>query len=258
MQGDTKDGCMQIRAASLTNYRKVAEASGLNVERVLEKAEVPLHVLTMPDAQIPANSVIRLLEMSAELSGNGAFGLEMSEGRSLSNIGPISLLIQNQKNLRQIFFGMLGGIRRTNDAIFISVKEDRDEAIIDFDVIADSESQKRQAVELFSGAIVGVIRNFLGARWKPRSVGFIHGGAGNLSVHRRILGENCRFFCRKNSIHFASSDLDKTNPAWDEGMAQYAHELLKSSGLIPVSDSPFRFSEIKNIAVLGCQQGGER
>ena len=81
-----------VRAASLTGYFAVAEDLRLEVVPLLRRAGITRRCSTNPEQVIPARSVVRLLEDSAEASGCITFGLRMAEHRQISDLGMVSLL----------------------------------------------------------------------------------------------------------------------------------------------------------------------
>ena len=56
------------RSAALTGYADLARSVGLDPFRILDSAGVSRRALSDPDLKIPANSVSRILETSAERS----------------------------------------------------------------------------------------------------------------------------------------------------------------------------------------------
>ncbi|MGA7814624.1 AraC family transcriptional regulator ligand-binding domain-containing protein [Caballeronia sp.] len=70
------------RSASLTDYEHVARSVGLDPFRMLQMARLPATVLDDPNLMISADSVGWLLEETARLSGQEAFGLLLAETRS--------------------------------------------------------------------------------------------------------------------------------------------------------------------------------
>ena len=88
------------RSASLTDYEHVARSVGLDPFRMLRMAKLPAKVLDDPNMMISADSVGWLLEESARLSGQEAFGLLLAETRSLANLGMLALVIREEPTLR--------------------------------------------------------------------------------------------------------------------------------------------------------------
>ena len=86
------------RSASLTDYEHVARSVGLDPFRMLRMAKLPAKVLDDPNLMISADSVGWLLEESARLSGQEAFGLLLAETRSLANLGMLALADPGRAN----------------------------------------------------------------------------------------------------------------------------------------------------------------
>ncbi len=87
------------RSASLTDYEHVARSVGLDPFRMLRMAKLPAKVLDDPNTMISVDSVGWLLEESARLSGQEAFGLLLAETRSLANLGMLALVIREEPTL---------------------------------------------------------------------------------------------------------------------------------------------------------------
>jgi Arabinose-binding domain of AraC transcription regulator, N-term len=83
-----------IRSAVLTDYVLVARSLGLEPYRLVQAAGLPASCLRDPDRKIPLGAVLHLLEDSARAAGIEDFGLRLAERRSLSNLGPVGLLVR--------------------------------------------------------------------------------------------------------------------------------------------------------------------
>ena len=119
-----------VRAACLTNYSEVAQASGLNGPRMLLDAGMSPGVLDEPDLMIPVEKVGRLLQASAEQSGNESFGLCMARSRLLSNMGPVGLLIRDQATLRDSLNLLVRHLALLNGAMTLELDEQADTVLI--------------------------------------------------------------------------------------------------------------------------------
>lgn len=219
-----------VRAASLTNYNEVALAAGLNPARMLFDAGLSPGVLHEPDLMIPVERVGRLLQASATMSGNESFGLCMAEQRLLSNLGAVGLLIRDQATLRDSLYMLMRYQALLNDALSLAVEEVAEMVIIREVVIAGSVHQPtRQRVELALGVMVRLIRQLLGADWRPRRVCFEHSAPRDLSTHLRLFGRSVEFDYDFNCIVCAKTDLDARNPSADPAMVRYAQQLIDTS-----------------------------
>ena len=225
-----------VRAACLTNYDEVARASGLNSARMLLDAGLNPHVLDEPDLMIPVDKVGRLLQASAEQSGNEAFALQMARSRLLSNMGPVGLLIRDQKTLREALTLLVRYLTLLNGAMTLEVDEQADTVVIRGVLLAGrAHEPTRQRVELALGVVVRAIRQMIGRDWMPRRVCFEHAAPKNMTVHHQVFGARVEFNQEFNCIICAKSDLDTINEFADPAMARYAEKLLES--VAPTNDA---------------------
>ncbi len=216
-----------VRAACLTNYREVAQASGLDPVRMLLDADLSPSVLDEPDLMIPVERVGRLLQASATLSGNESFGLCMARSRLLSNLGAVGLLMRDQQSLRDSLKLLMRYQAFLNGALTLSIEESGNTVVIRELLMAGSTHQPtRQRVELALGVMVRLIRQLIGRDWQPRRVCFEHSAPRDLSVHSQLLGRNVEFDFEFNCIVCTRSDLDTRNEFADPAMVRYAQQLL--------------------------------
>jgi AraC-like DNA-binding protein len=219
-----------VRAASLTNYREVARAGGLDPDRMLVDAGLSPSVLSEPDLMIPVERLGQLLQASAIQSGNESFGLCMAESRLLSNLGAVGMLIRDQATLRDSLDVLMRYQVLLNGSLSLMVEESAGVVVLREEVKAGHAHQPtRQRIELAIGVMLRLMRQFLGAGWKPHRVCFEHPAPRDLSVHHRVFGRCVEFNADFNCIVCAKSDLDVRNPSADPAMARYAQQLLDAS-----------------------------
>lgn len=216
-----------VRAACLTNYREVAQASGLDPVRMLLDADLSPGVLDEPDLMIPVERVGRLLQASATLSGNESFGLCMARSRLLSNLGAVGLLMRDQQSLREALKLLMRYQAFLNGALTLSIEESGNTVVIRELLMAGSTHQPtRQRVELALGVMVRLIRQLIGRDWQPRRVCFEHSAPRDLGVHAQLLGPHVEFDFEFNCIVCSRADLDRRNEFADPAMIRYAQQLL--------------------------------
>jgi AraC-like DNA-binding protein len=219
-----------VRAASLTNYREVARAGGLDPDRMLVDAGLSPGALSEPDLMIPVERLGALLQASATQSGNESFGLCMAESRLLSNLGAVGMLIRDQATLRDSLDVLMRYQVLLNGSLSLMVEESGSVVVLREEVRAGHAHQPtRQRIELAIGVMLRLMRQFLGADWKPQRVCFEHPAPRDLSVHHRLFGRCVEFDADFNCIVCAKSDLDARNPSADPAMARYAQQLLDAS-----------------------------
>ena len=139
------------RSASLTDYEDVARSVGLDPFRMLRMAKLPARVLDDPNMMINAGSVGWLLEESARLSGQEAFGLLLAERRSLANFGMLALVIREEPTLRAALQSCIRYMRLHNAGVQARLEDAGDVVLLHVGVNMQRHGVWRQAIEMSTG-----------------------------------------------------------------------------------------------------------
>ena len=203
------------RSASLTDYEVVARSVGLDPYHMLRMAKLPARVLDDPNMMINASSVGSLLEESARLSGQEAFGLLLAERRSLANFGMLALLIREEPTLRSALQSCIRYMPLHNAGVQARLEDAGDVVLLHVGVNMQRHGVWRQAIEMSTGIGLRTLQVLSGNAFRPASVGFTHERPASLEVHRRVLGTAVDFSQECNAIVCLSSDLEMPIPAAD-------------------------------------------
>ncbi|UUZ76015.1 AraC family transcriptional regulator [Polaromonas sp. P1(28)-13] len=208
------------------------------IRSALHEAGLPSTCVNDPDLKIPVQAVHRLLEDSVALSGQDAFGLLMAEGRRLSNLGILGMLLREESTLRLALQSLhsYGGVQ--NEALQQRIDESEGIATIHEELLLGSAGPCRQANELLVAVVLKIMHFFLGADWKARRICFTHTAPADASVHRRVLGQSPEFGCDFNGIVCTSADLDTPIASADPVVASYFRREVqhKSNAAMTVTD----------------------
>lgn len=218
-----------LRSAGLTGFAETARSVGLNPHAMLASAGLPSGALQDPDLKVPAEAVRYLLEMCAELGGEPAFGLRMTEARRISNLGPVGLLVREEPTLRRALEALIRFGRLHNAAQLLKVEDASDLVILSWEPIAIKAGPVRQSAELAIGATYRLLSLFLGPNWRALRTCFAHAAPEDRSVHWRVFGRNVEFNQDFNGIVCNARDLDAPNPGADPVIARYARQVLETS-----------------------------
>ncbi len=223
-----------MRSASLAHYADLATSVGLVPHDMLAAVGLPRSCFDNTELRIPAASVMRLMELSAERSGQEAFGLRLSVTRRLSSFGIVGMLARDEPTLRQALDTLTRYLYLHNESLATKIHESAGVAVIE-QVFLPSVNAGRQSVELSLGALYHTLCLALGPQWQPRSVSFMHPAPAHLGWHRSILGGKFRFSQDYNGIALASSDMDTplrfADPAMRQQVRQLVHEDLAQGKL---------------------------
>ena len=222
-----------IRSACLTDYVAVSRSVGIDPFRLLNQAGLPRACLSDADMMIPAGAVGRLLEASARAAGIDDFGLRLAEMRSLSNLGPVGLIVREQPTIRRAIEALIRYIGLHNQSLSLRVEESGDLVILSPALVVSRPAPIRQAVELSMGVLYRILRLFLGDAWKAHSVSFTHPAPKRREAHRRFFGARVEFGQDFNGIVCLARDLEAPIPAADPTMARYVQRYLDSIAARP-------------------------
>ncbi|MEJ8810598.1 AraC family transcriptional regulator ligand-binding domain-containing protein [Variovorax ureilyticus] len=217
-----------VRSASLTGFTEVATSCGLDPYALATEVGLPRRGLDEPDLMIPTQSVGQLLELAAARGREPAFGLRMAESRRLSNLGPLALLVRDERTLRDALEVLVTHIHMHNEALSVRVEQVGNLVSIRVEM-GVGPGAFRQSSELVIGVTFRVLSVFMGAGWQPRLVCFTHRAPADLRVHRRLFGRAVEFGHEFDGIVCNASDLDVPNPGADPVMVRYARRLLEQS-----------------------------
>jgi AraC-like DNA-binding protein len=203
------------RSASLTDYEVVARSVGLDPYQMLRIAKLPAKVLGDPNMMINASSVGSLLEESARLSGQEAFGLLLAERRSLANFGMLALLIREEPTLRSALQSCIRYMRLHNAGVQARLEDAGDVELLHVGVNMQRHGVWRQAIEMSTGIGLRMLQVLSRGAFRPISISFTHERPASLEVHRRVLGTAVDFSQECNAIACRRRDLELPIPAAD-------------------------------------------
>ncbi len=219
------------RSASLTNYAEVTQALGVSALEQLRRVNINPACLTSPDTKVPGSALIQLLENSAQAAGVENFGLRMAEGRRISNLGPLAVVLRSQPTMRKALEAMRDYAHLQAEALSLFFEETDGVLVIHEELMAEHPEPMRQATELSLGVLFRTLRVLLGDKWRPSAVCFRHAPPRDVSVHRRVfdtglLFTRLQFNSNIDGIVCRAANLDDPLPAYDPETARYLQKLL--------------------------------
>lgn len=242
-----RPGASLKRAAVLAHYEDVARKLGLKPQPLLEKVGLTSQMLSVPTQMIPKDSSVALLDLTAKASGCDTVGLMMAEARTLSDFGPVSLLLLQQPHVRGAL-SMIAQYRYLlNESVGLYVEDAGKTTLIREEITTDYAGNSSQSSDLAVGVLVLLFRAILGAQWRPQSVHFTHAASKDLDIHKRIFKCPLHFESDFNGVACLTADLDKPNPQADAAMAQFAQTFLDT---LPRPDHHSLVQEVRRSVYL--------
>lgn len=217
-----------VRSATLDGYVRLARSLGLDPVRQLADVSLDLADLAVPDKWIPAAACARLLERSAAASGHDDFGVRLAELRRLSTLGPLSVVLREEPDLRSALQLLTRYEHSYNEALHLEMTEASGVATIRIWLELQEPAPTRQALELAVAALLGIIRDLLGSTWEPLAVSLPHRPPTRLDTYLRVFGPRVQFGQTFAGLLLYASELDRRNPTSDPLLRPYARSFLES------------------------------
>ncbi|WP_454764805.1 AraC family transcriptional regulator [Cupriavidus campinensis] len=222
-----------LRSASLTHYVDVARAVGLEPYQQLRAARISRAALLDPDLRIRAELVGRLLDASAMAANVDDFGLRMAALREFSNLGPLAFVVREAPTLREALASMVRYMDLQNEALAMWLEEAGPLVVIRLQILNERPGTMRQATDLAVGVMFRMLRLFLGAGWRPRSISFTHPAPASTVASLQLFGMPADYNQDFDGIVCVAADLEAPLPSYDPVMArqvtQYLGTLLAQS-----------------------------
>jgi len=175
---------------------------------------------------ISADSVGWLLEESARLSGQEAFGLLLAESRSLANLGMLALAIREEPTLRAAMESCARYMRLHNAGVHARLEDSGDMVLLHVDVNMPRIGVSRQAIEQSICIGLRMLRVLSRDAFRPVKISFAHQQPASLEVHRRVLGTAVEFLQESNAIVCRGRDLDLPIATADPALNREVRRLL--------------------------------
>lgn len=222
-----------VRTAALNGYVELSRSLGVDPRALMKRVGLDTADLAVQDRWISGPAAVRLLELSAAASRHDDFGLRMTELRRFSNLGPISLVVREEPDVRSALGLLLRHEHMYNEILHARLSERNGLATIKVELRLGETAPARQATELIVGAFTRILRGFLDTRWQPLSVWFTHSAPADSGRHRRLLGPGLEFDREFNGIVFYADALDAPNAMADPQLRNYARQYFDAITATP-------------------------
>lgn len=222
-----------VRTVTLNGFLSVCNLYGLRPHDLLRELGLDLGSLIDAERHVSAEALCRLLEMAAEKSSCGAFGVLMAQHRQALDFGVMGNLMRHKQCLRDMWQTAIHYRQLLNDALAISLETSGNLSILRFEMLVASHVPQNQACELVAAVALRTCQAVLGAGWSPQSVNFMHAAPAEQYLHRKFFGCPINFNSEFHGLVLRTSDLNVPNPAADPELVRYAESIampLRASG----------------------------
>jgi len=196
------------RASALAGFSELAQRKGLDPSALLSSAGLPDSILEQPDGLIRYANFLRLLQLSAEQSGDSAFGLKLGLQQGLSVFGPLLYLIRNAPTVGSALQELQQNFHLHMGAAAVELERYGDLVQLSYHIFDSSRQGIVQGVELAIGVGVQLLTAICGQHWQLQAALFEHSPHAELTTYRRLLGVSPQFNSNANALVFHSRLLD--------------------------------------------------
>ena len=217
-----------VRYATLICYPELARSLGLDPERLLAAEGLDAAELADQDRWVAAAPVGRLLERSATESGREDFGVRLAGLRRLSALGPLSVVLREEPDLRSALGLLIRYQHAYNGILDLRLVEADDLATVHVWLEFGEPVVVRQALDQTTATLVSIIRMLMRADWRPLVVCFSHPAPADLTVFHQVFGPALRFDHEFTGVSFPARDLDAPRVTADPVLRTYTGQLLQS------------------------------
>jgi AraC-like DNA-binding protein len=217
-----------VRCATLNGYLSLSRSLDVDGPRLMRRVGLDPADLAVPDKWIPAAAVARLLDSSAKVSKRADFAVRLAEQRRLSTLGPLSVVLREEPDLRSALRLLMRYEQSYNEAIRMRLEETEEIATIRLWFEFGEPAPQDQALALGAAALHGIVRECVGPNWRPLAMCFPHRAPADLTTYHRVFGAGLQFEHDFTGLVIYSRDLSAANPLSDPLMQPYAQRFLES------------------------------
>ncbi|WP_082900114.1 AraC family transcriptional regulator [Rhodococcus phenolicus] len=215
------------RHAALNDYVDLAHSVGLDPARMVRDAGLDPAGLSLQDRWVPASAIAGLLENSAAASGREDFGIALAELRRFSNLGPLSLVVREEPDVRSAVKMLVHYEHMYNEALKTRISENAGITTLRVGLDVGVPGDFPQSIDLAVGVLYQLLLGFLGRTWRPVSVSFTRPAPRDPAPYRRMFRTDVFFGERFDGISLYSKDLDAPNVMSDPLLRPYTQKFLE-------------------------------
>ena len=164
--GDTGGGSLCAHSSGprrLNGYVGLARSFDLDPASLMRSVGLQPAEVAAPDKWVSAAAVARLLDVSAAECGEPSFAIRLAEQRRLTTLGPLSVVLREEPDLRSALHLLMRYEHVYNEALRMRLDESEEIATIRLWFDFGEPVPGGQALALGVAALHGIIRECVGA-----------------------------------------------------------------------------------------------
>ncbi len=228
MPADLKRATYLCRSAILNGFADTVAGLGARPEAFLRQQGLPANALSEQDLLLPTRDVLSLFDATAKALQVDDFGLRLAQVRPFSTMGAISLAMREQTSIGDALASLADNIHIQAQGLSLAMSREGNLAFASPIIDSAIGGPTRQPIELMLAALCLLLRQFLGERWQPHTVMFMHKAPGHSERHREICGSEPLFNCDRNALVMPATELSHPIANSDPVFAKQLGDFLSS------------------------------
>jgi len=180
-------------------------------EPYLEEVGIDKSALSDPNALIPLTKHARLMEVTADKSGDAYFGMHLGVKIMPSDMGAIGYAMDNSPTVGAALRNFARYLAAYTRGCFFELKAEGELAFYDFAYTLSDLGlmDRRQEAECTLALVMSLVRSVSGENWSPKEVWFEHPGTEKSAEYKRVFGAPVEFGKPINRLVFNASFLER-------------------------------------------------
>ncbi len=198
---------------------------GVDIDKLSQLLPDEVEQMLYEMETILPNSITRLLNTCAKLSGDTDFGLHMNERVDITMYGIFGYLLLNSGTVKDLFETLVRyHTVHHNGGVLYQLNINEETVGIRLYYSEQSESNHRHITDWGLGFIPGFLHSSLGEQAAPLSTQFTHDAPEDLHRLKRCFGPNLEFNQARNQLIYPRSILNQRITDVDEHLLQILRE----------------------------------
>lgn len=213
-----------IRASSLVGFDDFIARNGQDPNRLMEMAGLSAVYLHEPDLYLPYQHFAKLLELSAQETGNPFLGAEFGLEQGIRVIGPTEYLVSSSPTLEAALEGMLSHFRLQTNGALVQLSRFDDKAMLSYEILVPTTLGARHLMDNACAVGLRMMKTLCGNNWKPDGLHLQHGvKPEERRRYSQLFGLRPRFDAERTGWVFDAAILQTPLPKADPAL----HELVE-------------------------------
>jgi AraC-like DNA-binding protein len=206
-----------IRIEAYRPFLRFLRAAGVNVQRHLERAGVPLRAFDRPEALVPLHQARAFLRDVARSQGMETMGFDIGRAAALEDLGAFGTTVRRAPTVRMLLESLLLAVPSYNSGARWWLEPRGETVRLCHTFVGPREDAFAQAEQFTVALVLATLRLAGGPGWAPSAVQLAVGANGaRVSDHPAMAGAPLRLDATISAVAFDRTLLARPLPRRDD------------------------------------------